>query len=62
MTRCTPFDPLVDTETARHESSYHIRNDSCTPFDPLVDTETGAIVLGGYLDFLLHPLRSACGY
>ena len=36
---CTPFDPLVDTETflKRLHDKLII---GCTPFDPLVDTET----------------------
>ncbi len=42
-TRCTPFDPLVDTET--HGSNVDsVQRRGCTPFDPLVDTETWQIV------------------
>ena len=36
---CTPFDPLVDTETGIFIHNY-ISSICCTPFDPLVDTET----------------------
>ena len=34
----------------------------CTPFDPLVDTESHDRLCFGLFNFLLHPLRSACGY
>ena len=36
---CTPFDPLVDTETLL-TTTPHFCHKCCTPFDPLVDTET----------------------
>ena len=36
---CTPFDPLVDTETSAEDYDIYAAY-GCTPFDPLVDTET----------------------
>jgi len=36
---CTPFDPLVDTETFMVKQGLTAVR-GCTPFDPLVDTET----------------------
>ena len=39
---CTPFDPLVDTETFGHVKNCVKNFTSCTPFDPLVDTETAS--------------------
>ena len=41
---CTPFDPLVDTETYICLENEHYKF-GCTPFDPLVDTETMDMII-----------------
>ena len=52
---CTPFDPLVDTETEDGAAELNRETPRCTPFDPLVDTETFLLAQSSRVPFEVAP-------